>query len=82
MREITMSQPTPSLYERLVEAGCETDHHETDLYVRMTDQADLIITQFEAAGGIVSKSTFFSADDGSAWYDLPFAFDPAWKAKG
>ena len=70
-----------SLYPRLVEAGCEIDHHESDLYVKATPQARAIILAWEAETGIKNRETFKSAIDGSPWYDIPFAYDPFWSKK-
>lgn len=70
-----------TLYERLVAAGCEIDHHESDLYVKATPEALAIIEDYEAASKLKNRETFSSAIDGSPWYDLPFAYDPFWSAK-
>ena len=72
---------TTSLYRRLLESGCELDHHESDLYVRATPEAKAIIAAFEAEGGISNQTPFRSAIDGTAWIDLPFLYDPAWERK-
>lgn len=76
-----MTELTKSLYARLIEAGCETDHHESDLYVKVTPEAKAIIEAFESESGIKNRETFRSAIDGSPWYDIPFAYDPAWSSK-
>jgi hypothetical protein len=41
-----------SLYRRLLEAGCEIDNHESDLYVRDTPEARAIIAQYKLDDGI------------------------------
>jgi len=76
-----MTEDRKSLYERLVEAGCETDSHQSDLYVRETEIAKQIIRDFESEGGITNKESFTSERDGQRWIDLPFAFKPFWDAR-
>lgn len=63
-------------YAALVAAGCPIDHHETDLYVRVDDISTPIV---KASGW--SYSVFTSQIDGASWYDLPFAYEPAWDRK-
>lgn len=70
-----------SLYDRVVELGCEIDHHGADLYVRRTPEAYQLIRDFEAEGGITNKTYFHSTIDASTWIDLPFLYDPYWESK-
>lgn len=76
-----MKEDRKSLYERLVEAGCETDSYQSDLYVRETEIAKQIIRDFESEGGISNKENFTSDRDGQRWIELPFAFKPYWDAR-
>lgn len=76
-----MTEDSKTLYERLVEAGCETDSYQSDLYVRETETAEQIIRDFEAEGGISNKNKFRSERDGQKWIELPFAFKPFWDAR-
>lgn len=76
-----MSNISKSLYERLIDAGCETESWQSDLYVRNTETAAQIIRAFEAEGGISNKRNFISARDGQSWIELPFAYKPYWDAK-
>ena len=76
-----MTEDRKSLYERLVEAGCETDSWQSDLYVREIEMAKQIIRDFESEGGISNKENFISERDGQRWIDLPFAFKPYWDAR-
>jgi hypothetical protein len=71
-----------SLYETLVSAGCKIDSHESDLYVEATPTAEKIITEFIGAGLVSGATHFTSAIDGKRWADIPFAFEPFWKARG
>src|SRR3546814_3857609 len=75
---MTLPGHEPSLYRRLRAAGCEMDHHESDLYVRSTSEASAIIAAYEASGGITNKSAFRSAVDGLPWLELPFHYEPHW----
>jgi len=65
-----------NLYQRLTEAGIETDHHESDLYVRATPEAFKILREEKRAGCY----TFRSQLDGKLWVDVPFAYQPFWDA--
>jgi hypothetical protein len=70
-----------SLYERLLEAGCQMDHHESDLYVRMVPDAVKILREhygvrFGTHGGC---TLFRSPVDGRIWIDCPFMYDPFWQ---
>ena len=71
---------TETLYTLLVAAGCDIDHHESDLYVRATPEADAIIEAWQIKHG-VNREVFRSAIDHSKWYDIPFAYDPFWSKK-
>ena len=52
------------------------DHHESDLYVRDTPIARLVIRQFGR-----ESSAFTSKVDGQRWLDVPFAYEPFWDKK-
>ncbi len=69
-----------TLYAALVAAGCQIDHHESDLYVRDTLQAQAIIHSH--ATPVRARITRFrSALDGEWWLDIPFAYQPYWDAR-
>jgi hypothetical protein len=76
-----------AIYDRLVAAGCEIDHHESDLYVKATPESLAIICAAEADGQKVARNKFGqvlgfrSAIDGAHWYDVPFGFMPFWRRK-
>lgn len=71
-----------SLYYRLLEADLEMDHHESDLYVLRTTEAEKIIGVYEAEpdASPTNKSGFIGTD-GRAWIELPFSFSPYWEQK-
>ena len=62
-----------TLYEELKEAGCEIDHHESDLYVLATAQAFLIVKRYPV------KYERFVGSDGKFWLDIPFMYTPWWE---
>lgn len=51
------------------------DHHETDLYLRISDVSRVIIG---ALNNTALLSTFTSWIDGTRWYELPFCYIPGW----
>jgi hypothetical protein len=63
-----------NVYARLVAAGCEVDHHESDLYVKDSPTARAI-TQDQ------NRSFFRSQVDGEMWIELPFLYTPFWARK-
>lgn len=64
-----------TIYERLLRAGVELDHHESDLYAKKTPESDRIVQSYRYKSNVtVFRSTF----DGSPWYDIPFAYTPWW----
>jgi len=69
-----------SLYDKLKAAGQQLDHHESDLYVKRTPEADAII---RAHGGPEAKNArpFIDNIDGQPWIDIPFAYIPYWERK-
>lgn len=66
-----------SLYDKLKAEGQQLDHHESDLYVKWTPEADAII---KAHGGpeAANARPFTSQIDGKRWIDIPFAYTPWW----
>lgn len=72
----------------LYEAACKTlpasdiDHHETDLYIRRTPQSEILVNVWvDVTGFRSSVSTFRDQIDGDIWYDIAFAYDPAWSKR-
>lgn len=70
-----------SLYQAMVEAGCELDHHESDLYVKDTPAAVQILRDWRTSkGSQLYMSRFISRVDATLWIEIPFAYDPWWEA--
>lgn len=68
-----------TLYQRLLAAGCELDHHATDLYVKRTDTSSEILYQYRKEGNPMVCTVFEATDGSGLWYDVAFAYDPAWR---
>lgn len=63
---------SPTIYQKLLAAGCTVEGHESDLYTPATDAATALL--FDHRQGV----TTFKGSDGRLWFDVPFAFDPFW----
>lgn len=66
-----------TIYERMVDAGVRTEHHESDLYVPVTPLTTALVKQYEHKGNV----ELFIAHDDSRWFDIPFGYDPFWKER-
>lgn len=53
----------------------DIDHHESDLYLRKTPEAEALIKRLNNDAMV---ATFKSNIDGDTWYDLPFCYKPFW----
>lgn len=63
------------LYEQLLKEGVPLDHHESDLYALKTPVSERLIRTYRFRSNV---TTFRSQIDGKIWYDIPFAYTPAW----
>lgn len=68
-----------TLYDAIKAAGVKFASHETDLYIPATEQTRAILKQFPLQDMI--KTVFINQVEGGLWYDIPFAYIPAWQAK-
>lgn len=66
-----------SIYEQLKAANIPLDHHESDLYVKLTPESQKIIDAYK----FKSNVTKFVYGYMEVWYDIPFAYDPFWHNK-
>lgn len=70
----------PSLKEFLLMQGIDSsdvDNHESDLYVKITDEADSAISDYEKLIGYsLDKKTFVCNITNKKWYDIAFAYMP------
>lgn len=69
-----------SLYQLLIAAGCEIDHHESDLYVKATSEASRIIESYPLASNY-QYTLFVSPVDNQDWWEIPFAYEPFWEGR-
>lgn len=74
-----------TLYQRLVEVmkSEEIDHHNSDLYVRITKESKRTINEYFAEQGL-EIGWFVSIFESNIpsrclWYDIAFAYDPFWE---
>ena len=67
-----------SIYEQMKSAGVEIASHETDLYVPVNPTTQKIVDGYTFKTNVTS---FTSQIDGKLWFDIPFAYQPAWEAK-
>lgn len=65
-----------SIHQQLLAAGVELDSHESDLYAKVTPESTRIVEESDH-----SSSMFRSEVDGKMWFDLPFAYEPYWRAR-
>lgn len=71
-----------NLYQMLKAAGCDTDNHESDLYVEATDTARGIISEYQREQGhALMVTAFIHQVKRRYWLDIPFMFTPWWEAR-
>ena len=76
-----MKDLTPStIYAAAVEAlpAADIDHHDTDLYIRVTPDSQHLINRFQYRYMV---KTFIDNIDHVLWYDLPFCYLPGWERR-
>jgi hypothetical protein len=63
-----------NVHKELKEAGVELDHHETDLYAKVTQKSfEIVMLRYPFRRNVTQ---FQSELDGERWFDIPFAYDP------
>ncbi len=68
-----------TLFDAIKSAGIDFNSHETDLYIPVTEETRAILAQFPLNKG--NATIFRNQIDGKMWFDVPFAYVPAWEAK-
>lgn len=68
-----------SIYQKMVEAGVQIDHHESDLYVPVNSVTKLIVGDYKFKNSVTRFKSNIEPHD--IWYDIPFAYDPWWTDK-
>lgn len=70
-----------SLYTDLCDAKIPMDHHESDLYVKVTVQSAAILANYKNVIERRFIKTFRHQVTQDIWYDIPFAYEPFWERK-
>ncbi len=66
-------ETTMKIFQDAKALGIETDNHESDLYIPVTNETRKLVAQYEHKNSV---TTFISQIDGTLWFDIPFAYDP------
>lgn len=61
-----------SIHAELKAAGVPIDHHETDLYAKVTPESERIIQGYKFKANV---TRFIDQIKREPWFDIPFAFD-------
>ena len=78
IRAKLVKQPDATLYQRVVERKVpkeDIDHHETDLYLRVTPLVNQILGEFFLDNELPEIFMSKVAPEGP-WYSIPFAYEP------
>jgi hypothetical protein len=67
------------IYNLVVSKGIPHTNHETDLYIPVTEETKKMVANHEYKESV---TTFVNQRDGGLWYDIPFAYIPAWQKRG
>ncbi len=68
-----------TLFDEIKAAGIPFASHETDLYFPVTEASRAILERHPLQKSIAQ--TFTNQVEGGRWFDVPFAYLPAWEAK-
>ena len=68
------------IYQRLLDAGCEISNHCSDLYTPVNATSCKIVEEYRKLSRNC-VTIFNSQEDGSLWYDIPFAYMPYWEKR-
>lgn len=67
-----------NIYEQMKKAGVPLDHHESDLFVKITPRSRQIVQDYEHKENV---TVFPHQETKELWFDVPFAYQPFWDAK-
>ena len=77
-----------SIYTEMQQAGIQTDHHESDLYVIDCPESRAILANYgkniypgKGFRKVFDTKPFYCEISGDAWLDIPFAYVPFWESK-
>lgn len=65
-----------SIYADMKALNVPMDHHESDLYVKVTPETTALVQTYKFRTNI---AIFQSQIDKTLWYDIPFAYEPFWE---
>lgn len=67
-----------SIYTDAKELNIPIDHHESDLYIKQTNDSEKLFCKYRNK---YKFGLFISQIDHQLWYDIPFAYEPFWGNK-
>ena len=67
-----------SIYQKMVAAGVEIEHHQSDLWVPKNEVSTKILVEKGFTTDELKSMHFRCSITGDIWYDIPFAYDPFW----
>jgi hypothetical protein len=73
------SEEITSIWEEVKRLGIQFDSHETDLYIPVNEQTKELVGRWKFKS--IAKTFVSQIEPKTLWYDLPFAYVPAWEAK-
>ncbi len=68
----------PNIFHAVLSSGTPYASHETDLYIPVNEKTRKLIEDYEFKSNV---TTFTNQVEGGIWYDIPFAYLPAWDCK-
>lgn len=66
------------IYTAVVQCDIELDHHETDLYIPVNNITKKLINSYVFKCNV---TTFINQVTKTLYYEIPFAYSPAWKER-
>ena len=71
-----------SIYSEAKKAGIPMSSHESDLYLPAHGEFTETVADILNRHKRHKHTLFISQIDNELWYDIPFAYDPWWNARG
>jgi len=75
-----MPSPVMNIFEEVKARGIKFDHHESDLYIPVTEETHALVDRLQSQK-VIHVTTFTCQIDGKQWYDIPFSYTPWWEAR-
>jgi len=63
-----------SIYEQVQRLNIPIKHRGFDLHIPITPETQRLIDKYIFKNNV----TIFTSPDGKKWFDIPFAYEPAW----